>query len=59
MTIEPPLYFDNTGNRTKDTETGVRQIIAFTEDRIRENPGQWFWVHRRWPKTLYKKSPKG
>lgn len=59
MTIEPPLYLNNTGNRTKDTETGVRQIIAFTEDRIRENPGQWFWVHRRWPKTLYKKSPKG
>lgn len=25
-------------------------VNRFLEDRIRERPEQWFWVHRRWPK---------
>ena len=27
------------------------QINAMLSDWVRENPGQWFWLHRRWPKT--------
>ncbi len=54
MTIHPPMTLENTGDRQKDVETGVRRINDFVEDRIRENPDQWFWVHRRWPKDHYK-----
>jgi len=35
-------------------EAGVAKIIAFTEERIKEAPAQWFWAHRRWPKSEYK-----
>ena len=52
MTIEPP------GDKTRDIENGVAMITRFTEDRIRENPGQWFWVHRRWPKSHYRRKSK-
>ena len=54
MTIHPPFQMADTGKRQFDVETGVRRINQFVEDRVRENPGQWFWVHRRWPKDLYK-----
>ena len=38
---------------TADIEAGVRMINAFMEDRIRERPEEWFWVHRRWPNEVY------
>lgn len=58
ITVEPPVYFKKSKDRAVDIETGVRHITDYIEDRIREAPGQWFWVHRRWPKTHYKKTPK-
>lgn len=54
MTVHPPMHMENTGDRQKDVETGVLRINQFVEDRIRETPTQWFWVHRRWPKETYK-----
>lgn len=54
MTIHPPMRLENTGDRQKDVETGVLRINQFVEERVRENPAQWFWVHRRWPKEHYK-----
>lgn len=54
----PPLTWEQVGDRNRDVETGVRAITAFIEDRIRENPAQWFWVHRRWPKSVYKDPPR-
>lgn len=52
----PPLDLENTGNRTADVLAGVTQVSEFIEARICEKPAQWFWVHRRWPKPLYRKS---
>ena len=31
-------------------------INAFIEERVRERPAEWFWVHKRWPNELYKKA---
>jgi KDO2-lipid IV(A) lauroyltransferase len=49
----PPLAWDKIGEREADVEAGVRTVNAFLEARIRENPAQWFWVHRRWPREHY------
>jgi KDO2-lipid IV(A) lauroyltransferase len=54
VTFYPPIDLVKTGDREKDVLSGVSQVSAFVEDRVRENPAQWFWVHRRWPKTLYR-----
>jgi len=54
MTIHPPLELKTSGQRHKDIETGVLQVNDFIEGIIKTRPEQWFWVHRRWPKYLYK-----
>jgi len=55
VTFYDPIEVINTGKRETDVLTGVIAVNRFLEDRIKEQPAQWFWVHRRWPKTLYKK----
>lgn len=52
--IEPPITLTSSGDTTDDVHAGVRMITGFIENRIRETPPQWFWVHRRWPKEHYK-----
>jgi KDO2-lipid IV(A) lauroyltransferase len=51
--VHDPIIVPNTGDRTADIETGVKLVNAFMEDRIRERPEEWFWVHRRWPNEVY------
>ena len=54
MTFHDPIELAKSGDDAADTEAGVKQINGFLEDRIREHPDQWFWVHRRWPKEHYR-----
>lgn len=54
VTVYEPIVLPDTGDREADVVAGVRQLNAFLEDRIREYPEQWFWAHKRWPKSLYK-----
>jgi KDO2-lipid IV(A) lauroyltransferase len=35
---------------------GVKRVNEFMEARVREAPGQWFWAHRRWPKSAWVKA---
>ena len=32
---------------------GVQAANRFVEDRVREHPVDWFWVHKRWPDKVY------
>ncbi|NNC38593.1 MAG: lipid A biosynthesis acyltransferase [Acidimicrobiales bacterium] len=55
VTIHDPIELENTGDRDADVMAGLVKINTFVEDRIHDNPTDWFWVHRRWPKPLYRK----
>jgi len=55
VTFYEPIELDTSGDRETNVLNGVKQVTGFIEDRIREAPAQWFWVHRRWPKELYRK----
>ncbi|HEX8570564.1 MAG TPA: lysophospholipid acyltransferase family protein [Caulobacteraceae bacterium] len=53
VTVYEPIVLERTGDRAHDIEQGVRRITAFLEERIREKPEDWFWVHKRWPAEAY------
>ncbi|HEU4622102.1 MAG TPA: lysophospholipid acyltransferase family protein [Burkholderiaceae bacterium] len=40
-----PMWADYPGDR--DDEAGTRFMNAFIEDRVREHPAQYYWVHKR------------
>ena len=44
--IEPP----NTGDHDRDVYLLTAAITRFIEDRVRERPGEWLWIHKRWVK---------
>ncbi|MEM6410023.1 MAG: lysophospholipid acyltransferase family protein [Pseudomonadota bacterium] len=50
VTIHDPIWPESNGSIDERVRGTVIEITKFIEDRIRENPGQWFWMHRRWPK---------
>jgi KDO2-lipid IV(A) lauroyltransferase len=54
VVVHEPIILVDTGDRDADVEAGVRRINAFVEARVRERPWEWFWVHKRWPKELYR-----
>lgn len=55
--VHNPIVLADTGDRNADIETGVARINAFIEDRVRARPAEWFWVHKRWPSELYRRTP--
>ena len=32
----------------------TRKMNEIIEDWVKKDPSQWFWVHRRWNKELYR-----
>jgi KDO2-lipid IV(A) lauroyltransferase len=48
--VSPPLEIKSTGDIEKDVQTIIDDINNIVEGWIRENPGQWIWLHNRWPK---------
>ncbi len=58
ITIHPPIPLQRTGDNTTDIYDGVCKVTQFIEQHILENPTNWFWVHRRWPKNIYNRANK-
>jgi KDO2-lipid IV(A) lauroyltransferase len=44
---EPLVLHRDTSGRV-DVQAATQQVAAILEGWIREHPGQWLWVHRRW-----------
>lgn len=49
LIFHPPLKFEKTGEREKDVATIMIAVNKMLEGWIIQNPGQWLWLHRRWP----------
>lgn len=48
LTIMPPLRIEATGDRKRDILALTKQFSRVIEERIRANPVEWVWWHRRW-----------
>jgi KDO2-lipid IV(A) lauroyltransferase len=46
--VHPAIELPKTGDSTRDLVEFTAAINAFVEARVRENPEQWLWIHRRW-----------
>ncbi len=53
VTAHDPIEVEKTGDRSGDIARGVQAITTFIEERVREHPVDWFWVHKRWPDKVY------
>ncbi len=49
ITLNPPLDLPDSGDRAADQYAIMCAINAEIERWVRERPGQWLWLHRRWP----------
>jgi KDO2-lipid IV(A) lauroyltransferase len=48
--VFPPIEPPNTGDPQRDLVELTAAITRFIEERVREKPGQWLWIHKRWVK---------
>jgi Lauroyl/myristoyl acyltransferase len=53
VTAHEPIVLEKTGDRPADVARGVQAVTTFVEERVREVPEDWFWVHKRWPDKVY------
>lgn len=52
--VEAPLTLPETGNRAADIAALTQAMNDCLERWIRARPDEWLWLHRRWPKELFK-----
>ncbi len=48
LTILPPVRPPHSGDRRQDILEMTRAFNRILEDRVRKNPAEWVWWHRRW-----------
>jgi KDO2-lipid IV(A) lauroyltransferase len=53
VTAHEPIPVPHTGDKAADVLAGIQAVNSFVEDRVREHPVDWFWVHKRWPAEVY------
>ncbi|MDA1322486.1 MAG: lysophospholipid acyltransferase family protein [Proteobacteria bacterium] len=53
VTAHEPIAVPDTDDKAADVLAGVQAANRFVEDRVREHPVDWFWVHKRWPPQVY------
>ena len=49
ITVMEPLTIAKTGNVQDDARIVMIEVNRLLENWIRERPGQWLWLHNRWP----------
>jgi KDO2-lipid IV(A) lauroyltransferase len=49
LTVFPPLPLPRSGDHHADVAALMARVNQILEEWIRDRPGEWFWLHRRWP----------
>jgi KDO2-lipid IV(A) lauroyltransferase len=49
VTVYPMPDFTPSGNDAEDIKAFTTLITAKIEEIVRADPGQWLWIHNRWP----------
>lgn len=49
LIFHAPVTVEKTDTRKADVKTIMTDVNAIMEGWIRERPGQWLWLHKRWP----------
>ena len=49
LIFHPPLSVSKTDDKKADVKTVMTNVNAMMESWIRATPGQWLWLHKRWP----------
>lgn len=53
VTAHDPIAVGGT-DKAQAVLDGIQAVNRFVEDRVREVPVDWFWVHKRWPDAVYR-----
>ncbi len=56
VTARDAISFSPSGDINADTQALTDRFNLEIERMIRKRPGQWLWLHRRWPKETYRKT---
>jgi Kdo2-lipid IVA lauroyltransferase/acyltransferase len=48
MHVDAPVTVPQTGNAQRDVQVLTAAINAWVETRVRAQPEQWLWIHKRW-----------
>ena len=51
VTIFPKLELPRSDDMSSDVAETMHMVNTLLESWIRERPGQWLWLHNRWPKS--------
>ena len=57
LIVEPPIPPECSGDEEADVRQLTMKLTQTIENRIRQYPGQWLWIHKRW-KTRPPGEPK-
>jgi KDO2-lipid IV(A) lauroyltransferase len=49
VTVSPGPDFQPSGDETRDIRDLTASLTARIEEMVRADPGQWLWIHNRWP----------
>ena len=50
VSVHPPVALERTADRAADIAAATAQLNDILGEWIRACPGQWLWIHNRWPK---------
>ncbi|WP_375463903.1 lipid A biosynthesis lauroyl acyltransferase [uncultured Methylobacterium sp.] len=55
LTLTPPLDLPRDADGQIDVAGAMQAMTGVVEGWVRENPGQWLWMHRRWRPNMLPK----